>query len=152
MKIQEFFRYFIRVHYKGIQLSNEEIDSLALDFETYLFQKVGEEKARSWYPESITRLIFQQGHPLKQNGFEPALVLHFLQYVEKGQEEVKTPPKDKNGKLLNIGDKVHLLGRGDKVLYVVSIEKNTAGVSSDKNATTGNGVLFEKLVKFKNQN
>jgi len=59
--------------------------------------------------------------------------------------------KDTNGKTLYIGDKVHIVGRGNKVLYIIELGENVAGVSSDKNAETGNGVLYEKLVKFKNQ-
>ena len=154
MKIQEFFRFFVRIHYKGIKLSNNELDSLALDFESYLFKKVGEEKARSWYPESITKLVMQSKHPFKSNGFEPALVLHFCDYIDSEKEKANAPiiPKDKNGKLLKTRDKVHIVGRGDIVLYIVEIKGNNALVNSDVDATTGDSVPFEKLVKFKNQN
>lgn len=50
-----------------------------------------------------------------------------------------------------IGDKVHPVGRGDKTLYIVELGDKVAGVSSDKKAKTGMGVLYEKLIKFKNQ-
>lgn len=50
-----------------------------------------------------------------------------------------------------VGMKVHPIGRGDKVLYIVELGEKTAGVSSDKNAKTGMGIFYERLVKFKNQ-
>ena len=50
-----------------------------------------------------------------------------------------------------IGMKVHPIGKGYKVLYIVEIGDKMAGVSSEKDAITGMGVFYEKLVKFKNQ-
>ena len=59
--------------------------------------------------------------------------------------------KDANGKYLNVGDKVHILGRGNKVLYIIQLNEDCAGVSPDKAAKTSFGVLYDRLVKFKNQ-
>ena len=50
-----------------------------------------------------------------------------------------------------IGMRVHPLGRGDKVLYIIELGENTAGVSSDKDAKDCYGVNYDRLVKFKNQ-
>lgn len=50
-----------------------------------------------------------------------------------------------------IGMKVHPIGRGDKILFIVELGNICAGVSSDKSAKTGNAILYEKLIKFKNQ-
>ena len=50
-----------------------------------------------------------------------------------------------------IGMKVHPLGRGDKVLYIIEIGDNTAGVSPDKNDKSCIGVNYSRLIKFKNQ-
>jgi len=47
--------------------------------------------------------------------------------------------------------KVHPLGRGDTVLYIIELGEGTAGVSADKNATNCYGVNYDRLVKFKNQ-
>ena len=59
--------------------------------------------------------------------------------------------KDANGKVLNIGDKVHILGRASSVRYIIELGKTTAGIDADKNATSCNGVNYNRLVKFKNQ-
>ena len=154
--MKKYFRHFVRVHWKGIQISNEELDLLCIEFEKYLYAKVGEEKARSWFPKSLADVIMNATHPFKAHGYEPALVIHFCNFIDDGVKEIErvskpSLPKDKNGKLLKIGDKVHPLGRGDRVLYVVELGDKTAGVSSDQNAQSGNGVLYEKLIKFKNQ-
>lgn len=58
---------------------------------------------------------------------------------------------DANGKELNIGDKVHPLGRGNKILYIIELGENCAGVSSDKNAKNCTGLNYDRLVKLKNQ-
>lgn len=50
-----------------------------------------------------------------------------------------------------VGMKVHTLGRGSVVLYIIEIGDNTAGVSADKNATSCVSVNYDRLVKFKNQ-
>lgn len=59
--------------------------------------------------------------------------------------------KDANGKLLQVGDKVHPLGKGNKILYVIELGTTMAGVSSDKNATNCYGVNYNRLVKMKDQ-
>ena len=59
--------------------------------------------------------------------------------------------KDVNGKTLNVGDKVHPIGRGNTILYIIEFGETTAGVSSDKNAISCYGVNYNKLVKLKNQ-
>lgn len=87
MEIKEFFRYFFRLLFVEVEASNEELDEMAEDFQEYLFDKVGEEKARSWYPDSLMKLLAQKDHPLKKEGFEPALVIHFMNYVEEGKKK-----------------------------------------------------------------
>ena len=59
--------------------------------------------------------------------------------------------KDSNGKTLEVGDKVHVLGRADKVLYVIELGETTAGVSHDRNATNCYGVKYSRLVKTRDQ-
>lgn len=58
---------------------------------------------------------------------------------------------DMNGKVLIIGDKVHPIGRGYLIQYIIEIGKDTVGVNSDKNAKHCYGVYPHKLVKMKKQ-
>jgi len=95
MNIQDFFRQFVRLQYQEVEASNEDLDEMALAFEKYLFDKVGEEKARSWYPLSIVKLIQESDHPLKMYGFEPALVIHFGNYVKDVAKEYEQELKNK---------------------------------------------------------
>lgn len=87
MKIEQWFPMFFRLTYPNPDISNgitsEDILSLGVDFEEYLFNKVGEEKARTWYPESIIQLSLQSDHPLKHHGFELPLAMHFFMYIEE---------------------------------------------------------------------
>ncbi|MEO6304181.1 MAG: hypothetical protein ABIP51_13530 [Bacteroidia bacterium] len=50
-----------------------------------------------------------------------------------------------------IGMKVHPLGVGNRVLYIVEIGDKSAGVSYNKNDKTGMALFYERLVKFKDQ-
>ena len=52
-----------------------------------------------------------------------------------------------------IGMKVHPLGRGGTVWYILELGEKVAGVSSNPDADpkTSMGILYEKLVKFKDQ-
>ena len=52
-----------------------------------------------------------------------------------------------------IGMKVHPLGRGGTVLYIIEIGEKAAGLSSNKNSSPEfcYEVNYERLVKFKNQ-
>jgi len=59
--------------------------------------------------------------------------------------------QDVNGKRLSIGDKVHILGRADKVMYVAELNEKTAGLSSEKDGKALFDVLYDRIVKFKNQ-
>lgn len=59
---------------------------------------------------------------------------------------------DVNGKELKVGDKVHPLGKGNKILYIIELGENCAGVSSDKNTTNCTGLSYDRIVKLKNQN
>lgn len=50
-----------------------------------------------------------------------------------------------------LGMKVHPLGRGDKVLFIVEINDTTAGVASLPNLPASYSLLYSKIIKFKNQ-
>lgn len=58
---------------------------------------------------------------------------------------------DRNGKTLSIGDKVHPVGKGNRILYIIELGEDTAGVSADKNSKTCSGVYYDRLIKLKNQ-
>lgn len=64
---------------------------------------------------------------------------------------MKEIKRDINGKVLNVGDKVHPVGKGNKPRYIIELGDKTAGISADKNSTSCYGVMYEKLVKYKDQ-
>jgi len=65
--------------------------------------------------------------------------------------KLKKMKKDANGKPLSVGDRVHIVGKGNESRYIIELGDNTAGLSADKNATSSYGVLYKYLVKFKKQ-
>lgn len=91
------FRFFIRKSFPeiGNKLSNEEIDGMGIVFHEHLDRKLSDEQKEKVLPKSATEVIMKIGHPFTTNGFEPAYVLHFTQWIKEQLEEIK---KEEDGK------------------------------------------------------
>ena len=85
------FRFFIRKSFPeiGNKLSNEEIDGMGVVFHEHLDSKLSDEQKERVLPKSATEVIMKIGHPFTTNGFEPAYVLHFTQWIKEQLEEMK---------------------------------------------------------------
>lgn len=88
--MKDTFRYFVRKNFaeSGNKMSNEDIDKLGIEFHKYLDNKLNEEQKLRILPKSPMDVIINSEHPFKTNGFEPAYVLHFTQWVEDMQSQV----------------------------------------------------------------
>jgi len=74
----DLFRYFIRINYKGIEVSNEEIEGIRIEFAKYLEElNLTEKQKENILPKNTMDVIFNDKHPFRMNGFPPAYVLHF---------------------------------------------------------------------------
>ncbi len=81
------FRYFIRKNFPEIgQISNEDIDEIGIEFHKHLDSILNEEQKEKILPKSAMDIVMNSEHPFKTNGFEPAYVLHFTQWVKEQQE------------------------------------------------------------------
>lgn len=89
--MKDTFRYFIRKNFPeaGNEMSNIQIDKMGEDFHKYLDNKLDDEQKEKVVPKNAMDVIMNSDHPLKQNGFEPAYVLHFTQWVSEFNEEIK---------------------------------------------------------------
>lgn len=76
------FRYFVRSNFEDIKASNEELDEINQKFSEYLKGKFTQEQLSRFLPKSPFDVIINKDHPFRTNGFEPAFVLHFLDYVK----------------------------------------------------------------------
>lgn len=84
------FRYFIRITHKGVIISNEECDALRIEFAKYLHNlNLTQLQKDNILPKSEFDVILNKEHPLRVNGFPPAYVWHFCNFVEKAMEEMK---------------------------------------------------------------
>lgn len=80
---RDLFRYFIRKNFPKVdEISNDEIDSIGIDFHNYLDKKLNDEQKERILPKSSIDVIMNSDHPFKTNGFEPAYFLHFDQWVK----------------------------------------------------------------------
>ncbi len=76
------FRFFIRKNYKELELTNEEIDSIGIDFMEYLNTNLTNEILERIMPKSEIDVIMNADNLLLQSGFHPALVIHFMEFVK----------------------------------------------------------------------
>jgi len=83
--MKDIFRFFIRKNFAeaGQQMSNEDIDEIGIEFHKYLDEKLTDEQKKRILPKSQMEVIMNMAHSLKTNGFEPAYVLHFAQWIEQ---------------------------------------------------------------------
>ncbi len=79
----EIFRYFIRKNFSSSfeKISNEDIDKIGVAFHKYLDEKLNE-KQKLILPKNVADILINSEHPLKQNGFDPAYVAHFIQWIK----------------------------------------------------------------------
>lgn len=81
--MEEWFRFFIRKNYpKAAGFSNNILDELSEEFDKYLRSKLNEYQLKTILPESIMDIIKNMDHPLKRNGFHPALFIHFDDFLK----------------------------------------------------------------------
>lgn len=79
------FRFFIRKNYpefSELNLSNDDLDELGKSFNEYL-DNLSKEIQERILPKSEIDIIINSDHPLKINGFHPALLLHFNEYINE---------------------------------------------------------------------
>lgn len=81
----DMFRYFLRKNFESIvnNESNEDIDILGLQFNEYLKENLSDEVINRIVPNNIAKLLIESNHPLKQNGFNPALFIHFTNFIKE---------------------------------------------------------------------
>ena len=86
--MKDTFRYFIRKNFPefGNEISNEDIDEIVIEFHEHLDSKLSEEQNERILPKNAMDVIMKSEHPLKTNGFEPAYVLHFTQWIKEQSE------------------------------------------------------------------
>jgi hypothetical protein len=85
----DLFRYFLRKNFNGTEMTNEECDEVGEAFYEYLRGlNLTDEQRENILPKDTFDVILNIGHPLRTNGFPPAYVLHFTQFVEQEKERI----------------------------------------------------------------
>ena len=80
------FRFFVRKNYPSVDISNEDLDELCVEFNNYLDAlNLAPEVIQKIAPKNEMEVIMEMDSPLKQNGFHPAMLLHFDQFIAKMQ-------------------------------------------------------------------
>jgi hypothetical protein len=90
---KELFRFFFRKNYK-VEVSNDDLDEIGKAFNKYLKEKCNPEALEKFMPKSSIDVMMNQEHPLKHNGFHPALLIHFDDFVKFIKQQEKMYEKD----------------------------------------------------------
>jgi hypothetical protein len=87
--MEDTFRYFVRKNFAeaGDQLTNEAIDELGEEFLRHLDIKLSDETKDKILPKSAIDVIMNADNPLRTNGFHPAYVLHFTEWIKQMTED-----------------------------------------------------------------
>jgi hypothetical protein len=90
--MQDIFRYFIRKNFPAIgdELTNENIDEISVEFHKHLDLKLNAEQKDKILPKNAMEIIMKSNAPFTTNGFHPAYVLHFTQWVKEQAESQQT--------------------------------------------------------------
>lgn len=86
--MKDTFRYFIRKNYPkiGSDISNEKIDEIGILFHNYLDGKLSEKQKENILPKNPSSILMNANHPLMMNGFHPAYLYHFMEWVKEQSE------------------------------------------------------------------
>ena len=81
----QYFLHFIRKNFPDVKVTNEEAEEIGKEFKKYLLEvfKGKEKKLEKIWNISPMKVIMESDHPLKVNGYEPALLIHFDLFVQK---------------------------------------------------------------------
>jgi hypothetical protein len=87
--MKDTFRYFIKTNFVEAmeQMTIQAIDELGEEFHRYLDIKLKDETKEKILPKNAMDVIMNIDHPLKQNGFHPAYVMHFHEWIKVMQEQ-----------------------------------------------------------------
>ena len=88
----QYFPHFCRANFPETQNeSNELLIEMGNHFKEYLEDKFKDnmDKLEPIWNIDPMKVIMQMGHPFKTNGYHPALLIHFSQFVEKIKKEAE---------------------------------------------------------------
>lgn len=80
----EFFPAFLKINYPEFEIENEDAIQIGNEFFKYLFEKFNgdESKLETICDIEPLKAILNREHPFKVNGYDPALVYHFSEFVK----------------------------------------------------------------------
>lgn len=82
----DLFRIFLRINFRDIKITDDESDAINIEFSKYLQDKCNEKQLKNFVPESEVSVMLQVQHPLMMNGFNPAFMFHFTEFIDKQKE------------------------------------------------------------------
>jgi hypothetical protein len=84
-----YFPHFIRKNFPEVPGTNEQFIEIGKEFKDYLIEifKGKEDKLESIWDISPMNVIMNENHPLRVNGYDPVLLIHWDLFIQKMKEE-----------------------------------------------------------------
>ena len=80
----EMFQFFTRKNHPDVKISHADLVNIYLGFGEYLEDLHLDNNTKSKiFPQSEAEIILDMENPLKINGFHPALLLHFNEFIQQ---------------------------------------------------------------------
>lgn len=85
---QTIFDFFYRNHFPTIVINESQRKQIREDFIAYLKDRnFSEKQLNNFLPKNAQEVVMSLGNPIKSKGFEPAFVLHFLEFIKLKSHE-----------------------------------------------------------------
>jgi hypothetical protein len=82
------FRHFVRINFPKTKLANWEIDCINEFFTKYLYSKFKDSNnLKKILPANELDVIIGMDSLARKNGYHPALVMHFCNFLKENQKE-----------------------------------------------------------------
>ena len=85
----DLFRYFIRINFSKVLIKNKECDEIHLAFSRYLRVKCTDQQLSNFLPKSEVEVMLGKDHPLNMNGFHPAFMFHFTEFIDEQKKLIE---------------------------------------------------------------
>jgi hypothetical protein len=86
---KELFKLFLSSNFSSLKFTDVEVDELRIAFAKYLFgMNLNEKQKENILPKSKYDVLINCIHPLRINGFPPAYMLHFTEFIDKAQKVI----------------------------------------------------------------
>jgi len=92
LQLDDWFPHFLRINFSHLVeegISNEECKKAGNDFQLYMNEHIPIHVQAKLLPKDLADIIMNLDNPRRTNGYEPALVIHFMDFLKVQFEKME---------------------------------------------------------------